>query len=197
MDTTDDRQTSVLRSLQLALFDEDFCLDQQDRTFVHVFLRNGGNATVAAKEANPALTEKSAKQTGHRMRKRLFPKPGDEKPADEELRRYFRWKQAHLLMREGVTEGEVVANARRTIKHGLGDWPIRKTLTDATYDDRGKKDGQYVRDAEVYEPNLAAANAANELLRKIGGFGKDTDDAITVPVVLTLNLNGKRVEHDG
>lgn len=192
MDTEGERQSQVVKYLQYALFDEDFGCAPRDRAFVDAYIANGGNAADAARVAQPELKKGSARVVGSRQAKRLeADKPGEERPQDDEIRRYYRWKQAHLVMRSRLTEDEVVANARRVYLHGVGEMPMRKTVMPKVLDEEGDEQTGTAFVTLVHEPNLGAANAANELLRKIGGFGKDDPAETPVSVTLTLNLDGK------
>ena len=163
--------SSIVRHLQLALFEEDFDVSPADRRFVDAWLLNGGNATLAMQAARPDLKRDSAKR-------RAIRKLNPEDPANSELRRYRDWKQAQLVMRSQLTEDELVEKARRIYLHGVGDLPMRKSLVF-----RSEGGTVTVDEVKVREPSLSAANTAVELLRKLGGFGKDetaTPGAVTI-----------------
>lgn len=170
-------QSTTLRQIQLALFEEDFDLAEWERVFADEWLVNGNKPQAAMLVARPSLKPDSARVMGIRALK---------KP---EVERYLDWKRAQLVMRSGLTEGELVEKARRVFLHGVGDLPLRKSnvvrLDDGT---------ALVEDLEVRDPSLPAANAALELLRKIGGFGVERTETRFSGVVGVANLSAEQRE---
>lgn len=168
-----DRQVtaSAVRAIQFSLFDEDFNLDEEQRAFVAEYLANGGDRIAAMLKIRPRLTRSGARDRSYAW---LGAEPPTEKyPGNPEIRRYLSWKQAQIRLHEHLTETELVGKARRIYLHAVGDAPLRKTLV--------SRDGG-MKDRDVYEPNLGAANTAVETLRKLGGFGRDLVPAQTAPV---------------
>ncbi len=162
--------SQVIRAVQHALFDEDFNLSVDEMAFAHAYLSNGGNGSAAMAEVFPHLPPASAKVKSSRWLG--TPRKG---PVNPELVRYIEWRKAKIAFRAKLTEDELVEKARRVYLHGVGDMAVRKTrFLHAKKEDEaaGEDDGESnVVETPVFEPNLSAANAAIELLRKIGGFG--------------------------
>ena len=176
--------SSIVRHIQLALFEEDFSVSPADRRFVDAWLANGGNATQAMQAARPDLKKESAKR-------RAIRKLRADDPANAELLRYRDWKQAQLVMRSQLTEDELIEKARRIYLHGVGDLPMRKSMVA-----RSEGGTITVEDIEVREPSLTAANTAVETLRKLGGFGKD-DTATGEGLTRKVEISFIRPENHG
>jgi hypothetical protein len=166
--------SSIVRNLQLALFEEDFAVSPGDRRFIDEWLVNGGNQTAAMQAARPDLKRNSAKV-------RAVRKLNAEDPGNAELMRYRDWKQAQLVLLSQLTEDELVEKARRIYLHGVGDLPMLKSLVS-----RSEGGTVTVDEVEVREPSLSAANTAVELLRKLGGFGKDAE---ATPGAVTIEMH--------
>ena len=182
MSDLDQLPTPRVRAVQLALFDEDFDLDDEQRAFANQFVVSGGDGTQAMAATRPSLTTDSARRTAAR-----WLDPTNKKNA--ELLRYIAWCRAQARLRAELTEVELIAATRRILAHAMGDEPLAKTIV---FKDGGTKD-KFVR-----EPSLTAANAAVELLRKIGGIGKDLDAGKPQEVQVNLNLGGSaRTGTDG
>jgi hypothetical protein len=92
--------------------------------------------------------------------------PTERRPGMTEFWRFIHDKQQLLRESEGLTEGEIIAKARRVFDHGVGDRPLMKSQVVRS------EEGEFsVVDLELRDPSLSAANTALELLRKVGGFG--------------------------
>jgi hypothetical protein len=165
----------AVRAVQLALFDEDFALDDEKREFAHRYVATKGDGIAAVLAIRPTITPESARRTADR-----WLDPQGKKNA--ELLRYISWCRAQARLRAELTEVELIAATRRILAHALGDEPIAKTLV--------FKDGG-VKDSYVREPSLSAANTAVEELRKLGGFGRDLDPMqVTATATATASASG-------
>jgi hypothetical protein len=146
--------SKTVRNIQLALFDEDFDLDPEQRAFIDELIANGGNRRGAMLAARPALSPKSADV----IAKRQLAKP--------EVQRYLLWRQAQCVLRSQLTEDELVEKSRRVYLAAMGELPLRKTIVQ-----RGEDGTLTAEDVDIRDPSLTAANTAIETLRKLGGFG--------------------------
>lgn len=168
--------TSSVRAVQLALFDEDFNLGPELRTFAHVYLENGYDATAAVLAVRPHLGRDSAVTLANRWLGTRQPTKGSGKgkgksEGNAELLRYISWMQARATLRAELTEAELIEKSRRVFLHAVGDLAVPKTIF--------QRD-RLPYDAWVREPNLSAANQSIENLRKLGGFGQDDGATVTV-----------------
>lgn len=159
---------SRLQAVQLALLDEDFNLDDVQRAFVQEYLVNGENGTAAAQKAKPRLKRESAEKQARRWLK------------DREVARYLDKRCAEAALRAELLEDEVIENARVSHAAAMGLIKLRKSVLRKTEGEDGLP-RTVVDHVEVYEANLTAANSANEMLRKIGGFGVERSEVTQSP----------------
>jgi hypothetical protein len=149
---------------QLCLFD-DLGLTDAEMAFgdAYILTRSPADAYIAAN--GPSTKRPTARKMGAEWLRK-----------NDRLRAYIEQRRTELALEAGLTQEEVIAYLRTVVLIGLGRVKIRKSLTD--------KSGAPIRDAEVYEPSLSAANSAAMGLAKFLGI----DEAGAQQISWAMNL---------
>lgn len=161
--------TATIRHSQLVLpmdeLERTFDLDEFRQAFVKNYLTNGNNGLQAVHAANEAVGKKPQTDNGAKKRASLLLR-------EQEVARAIEVRRIHAAKSNMVDEAYVMRGLKLLVEKGLGEAPVRKTVmvpVTVTSDEADSEEAveQKARlDVEVYDPNLAAAKGALELLGK-------------------------------
>lgn len=133
-------------------------LTAEERAFADAYIDTRFNGAQAYLRAFGAKNDEGFPIDAQQARKKAL--AWRRRPA---VQRYLRWRCRQLWEESRLSQAELVQTARKVVAVGMGDIPVRRTLTLRT----GER-----REFATYEPNLTAALAALRTMVKIAEYAR-------------------------
>lgn len=168
MPATEIRSTQMV--LPLEELETTFDLDIERAEFVSQYILAANNGAEAMRRVK-AATNPNRNYSDRYLRKRAC-----VLLQEEEVARAIELRRRHSALGAAATEAEFYRGVRTVLQVALGLEPVKKTLVATS------KEGIQTHDAEVYDPNMAAATKSLEMLARAQGLLSDKVK-VELPVV--------------